>query len=78
MKNTLKSCTVTIPNIDLEQLKLQKSELLRIIASPKDVKSNIDTKTLEGLLGLIDAIQDTAVKDNKFNENKVYVFSKND
>ena len=74
MKNTLVSCTVTIPNINLEQLKFQKSELLKVIASPKEVKSIIDIEKLEGLLNLVDAIQDSAIKANNFDENEVYIF----
>ena len=92
MKNTLKSSTITIKNIDLLKLKFQKSELLKIVHAVssitedkvkvtfegrkgKKTETTLDISKLNGILHILDAIQDSAVEDLGFNENDIFEFA---
>lgn len=59
---------VNIGNIDWELLKEQKAALLDVLANLKNDKQE---KLLEGILGLIDSIQDEAV-DAGLSESLVF------
>ena len=62
-----------IRGIDFKALKRQKKIFLQMVEQNED---NIDTTELEGLLHLIDAIQDHAVDDLGINENDVFESTK--
>lgn len=67
--NRLDSCKVTIPNIDLILLREQKDTLLAYRDHSNDEGWSF---MVDGLLSLIDAIQDSAVKENGFADEDVY------
>jgi hypothetical protein len=58
-----------IENIDWEQLKKQKATLTKVVFNTQDGEVWDD---LEGLLNLIDAIQDYAVDELGVEENVVF------
>lgn len=59
--------SIELPSIDWVLLRDQKQALLQCI-------SNEDDKLLEGLLSLIDHIQDSAVETNQYTELEVFGF----
>lgn len=63
--------SIELPNIDWVLLRDQKQALLQCI-------SNEDDKLLEGLLSLIDHIQDSAVETNQYTELEVFGFNAED
>lgn len=72
MENTLKSCSVVIPNIDLALLKVQKRQLIGI---PKNRLTKAQFSALEGITCLLDAIQDYAVDTLGFLPEDVFNLS---
>ena len=66
MKNTMEEF---IEKIDFDLLKKQKSKLFDIIRD----SDNIETvDLLEGLIVLINSIQDIAVDEYNYNENEIF------
>lgn len=63
--------SIELPNIDWVLLRDQKQALLQCI-------SNEDDTLLEGLLSLIDHIQDSAVETNQYTELEVFGFNAED
>lgn len=63
--------SIELPSIDWVLLRDQKQALLQCI-------SNEDDKLLEGLLSLIDHIQDSAVETNQYTELEVFGFNAED
>lgn len=62
---------IELPSIDWVLLRDQKQALLQCI-------SNEDDTLLEGLLSLIDHIQDNAVETNQYTEVEVFGFNAED
>lgn len=63
--------SIELPSIDWVLLRDQKQALLQCI-------SNEDDTLLEGLLSLIDHIQDSAVETNQYTELEVFGFNAED
>lgn len=72
MENTLTNCTVKIRGIDLILLKDQKHKLINI---PKADLHDDHADALEGIINLLDAIQDYAVDELGFNAKDVFNLS---
>jgi hypothetical protein len=69
------SHTVEIKNIDFEKLKKQKAILINMIqdwGEADDSYQNEDAKEAEGLINLIDGIQDYAVDTLGVDEKEVF------
>ncbi len=67
--------TVKIKDIDFTMLKKQKEILLNMMydwEKSGDEQKKSDSKEAEGLLNLIDAIQDEAVKELGLDEKEVF------
>jgi hypothetical protein len=67
----METISVIFPSIDWVLLRHQKLALIQCIG-------NQDDELLEGLLGLIDHIQDNAVASKQFTELQVFGFNAND
>lgn len=67
-----------LKNMDFKLLKNQKSTLIKLQAKiEKDKKfNNKEWDTLEGMINLIDSIQDIAVDEYGYNERTVFKLSK--
>ena len=66
---------IKIENIDFEKLKIQKEIFINMIqdwGESEDTQQIEDAKEVEGLLNLIDSIQDYAVDVLKIEESKVF------
>ena len=61
---------VVLKNIDFKLLKKQKLDLLEIYLDPQLTDSQYST--IEGVVNLIDAIQDYAVDNLGYDEQKVF------
>ncbi len=62
-----------LKNIDFPRLKKQKQTLLKVIDKEKNTKI---AKDLEGILTLIDSLQDEAVDKHGYKERTVFKLSK--
>lgn len=70
MENLLREINVEL-EIDFTVLKEQKAELLKVIS---ETKSKERLENLNGILHLIDGIQDHAVEELGIDENLIYDF----
>lgn len=64
-------------DIDFKQLREQKDILINMIqdwGEADDEQQNIDAKNVQGILNLIDAIQDQAVEVHGLTEKEVFNF----
>lgn len=78
-RNMSKTYSITVTGVDLDLLREQKQELLLMfhrtdsdnnpICRPKELVA------IDGVIGLIDAIQDAAVEQHGLDESEVFKFS---
>jgi hypothetical protein len=70
-----------LAKIDFKLLKEQKTRLISIQAKmekPKPKFTQKDWDVLEGLIGLVDSIQDVAVDEYGYSNNKVFRLTRKD
>jgi hypothetical protein len=74
-----KTYNIEISNIDLEMLREQKAKLLtlqhRVESDNSPVVRPAEYEALEGIVNLIDHIQDSAVEQHGLDEAEVFKFS---
>lgn len=74
-----KTYDIQIPNVDLDLLREQKKQLLYLMERKNQAGDPVcramELVALDGIIGLVDAIQDGAVEQHGLDEAEVFKFN---